>query len=125
MGEAMSKNNIENKRKKLAKDDLDTFFRLLGFAKPYMWRLIVGAVCSLFGSSSILALLLVGRGLLGFIIDGPDSLLQAEKDNPVASAPAVPGAPEPLPADGTVVEAESLDGVAGGALSSKLLELHI
>lgn len=121
MGEAMSKNNIENKRKKLAKDDLDTFFRLLGFAKPYMWRLIVGAVCSLFGSSSILALLLVGRGLLGFIIDGPDSLLQAEKDNPVASAPAVPGAPEPLPADETVVEAESLDGVAGGALSSKLL----
>ena len=45
----------------LRKDDLRTFVRLIGFARPYAWRLLVGAACSLIGGGSIVAMFFSGQ----------------------------------------------------------------
>ena len=120
----MAKSNGEKKKIKLKKDDLRTFFRLLGFAKPYLWRLLVGAACSLVGGSSILALLLVGKSLLGFITEGSAFSVKAEEQVPVASAPVVPGVPE-TPVEEPMLETGSADSSAddglGEGVSSKVL----
>ena len=124
----MAKSNGEKKKNKLKKDDLRTFFRLLGFAKPYLWRLLVGSACSLVGGSSILALLLVGKSLLGFITEGPAFSANAEEHVPVASAPVVPGVPA-TPVEEPVLETGSADSSAGDGLdegiSNKVLRNFI
>ena len=63
--------STDKKKVKLQKDDLQTFYRLLSFAKPYFWRLVIGSVCSVLGGGSILAILLTGKSLIGFIIESP------------------------------------------------------
>ena len=89
----------------LRKDDLRTFVRLIGFARPYAWRLLVGAACSLIGGGSIVAMFLSGQQILGFVMSNQDFGLPAPA--PAAlEAPAAPEAPAvPAPA--------ALDGVSG------------
>ena len=40
-------------KRRLKKDDLKTFSRLLVFARPYWWRLAIGAVTSALGAIAI------------------------------------------------------------------------
>lgn len=81
----------ERKRAKLKKDDLRTFRRLMGFAKPYTGRLVFGAVCSLLGGGSIVAMFISAQSLLGFIFDNRVILNPDEAEVPAASAPASSG----------------------------------
>jgi len=56
-------------KRRLKKDDLKTFSRLLVFARPYWWRLAVGAVTSALGGGSIIAMFVVAQQLLSFLVD--------------------------------------------------------
>ncbi len=56
-------------RRRLRKDDLRTFSRILGFARPYWRRLAVGAVASMLGGGSVIALFLSAQSALSFIFD--------------------------------------------------------
>ncbi len=67
-------------KNKLSKTEVRTFLRLLAFARPYWLRLAVGAVCSILGGSSIIALLVVAQNLLGFIFDSR-SMLDGDKSD--------------------------------------------
>ena len=60
---------MNNKKQKIRKDDLRTFSRLIGFARPYWSRLLIGAVCSAIGGGSIIAMFVAGQSLLGFVMD--------------------------------------------------------
>ena len=55
-------------KSRLKKDDLRTFTRLLGFARPYASRLAIGAVCSLVGGGSLVAMFFSGQHILGFVL---------------------------------------------------------
>lgn len=68
----------KKKRAKLKKDDLRTFWRLLAFARPYMGRLAIGAICSALGGGSIVAMFFAGQSLFGFIFDNRALLDHAE-----------------------------------------------
>lgn len=59
-------------KSRLKRDDLRTFGRLLGFARPYGWRLAIGAICSLIGGGSIIAMFFSAQQLLSFIIKNQD-----------------------------------------------------
>ena len=63
---------------KLSKNDLSTFLRLVGFARPYWGRLLLGALCSAIGGGSIVALILSAQQILGFIFD-TRAILQGEE----------------------------------------------
>ena len=63
---------------KLTKNDLSTFLRLVGFARPYWGRLLLGALCSAVGGGSIVALILSAQQILGFIFD-TRAILQGEE----------------------------------------------
>ena len=56
-------------KKKLSREDLRTFRRVLAFAKPYAWRLAMGGVASVVGGGSLIAIFLVAQNLLSFLID--------------------------------------------------------
>ena len=68
-------------KRRLRKDDLKTFSRLLVFAKPYWWRLAVGAVTSALGGGSIIAMFVVAQQLLSFLVDNHE-LMDDEPDPP-------------------------------------------
>ena len=55
------------KQKKLQKDDVRTFLRVLSYAKPYAWRLIIGAICTVLGGGSIIAMFITAQTLLSDI----------------------------------------------------------
>lgn len=57
------------KKQKLQKDDFRTFIRVLSYAKPYTWRLIIGALCTVIGGGSIIGMFLTAKTLLGNILD--------------------------------------------------------
>ncbi len=59
-------------KRRLKKDDLKTFSRLLVFARPYWWRLAIGAVTSALGGGSIIAMFVVAQQLLSFLVDNHD-----------------------------------------------------
>ena len=98
-------------KRRLKKDDLKTFSRLLVFARPYWWRLAIGAVTSALGGGSIIAMFVVAQQLLSFLVDNHDLMEDpappaiervvadvagdaAAAEPPAAAAPA----PEPEPA---------------------------
>ena len=95
-------------KRRLKKDDLKTFSRLFVFAKPYWWRLAVGAVTSALGGGSIIALFVVAQQLLSFLVDNHD-LMEEEPAPPafeqvvadVADAAEPPAAAAPAPEPGT------------------------
>ena len=68
-------------KRRLRKDDLRTFSRLLVFAKPYWWRLAIGAVTSALGGGSIIAMFIVAQQLLSFLVDNHD-LMEEEPAPP-------------------------------------------
>ena len=80
----------ESKRSRLKKSDLRTFGRLLVFAKPYANRLIIGALCSLVGGGSMVAMFLGAQQLLGFIFDNRAMLHPEESDVPAQLVMASP-----------------------------------
>ncbi|MCL1910155.1 MAG: ABC transporter ATP-binding protein/permease [Kiritimatiellaeota bacterium] len=57
------------KTQNIRKDDLRVFIRLIKYAKPYWARLLIGAVCSVMGGGSIIAMFMAGQQLLGFVMD--------------------------------------------------------
>ena len=65
----MPMNDTRTPKRRLRKDDLRTFSRLFVFAKPYWWRLAVGAVTSALGGGSIIAMFIVAQQLLSFLVD--------------------------------------------------------
>ena len=65
-------------KRKLRKDDLRTFRRILGYARPYAWRIALGGVASVVGGGSLIAIFLVAQNLLSFVIDNNASFEQAE-----------------------------------------------
>ena len=65
--------------RKLSRSDLSTFLRLVGFARPYWGRLLLGAICSAVGGGSIVALILSAQQILGFIFDSRP-ILQGNED---------------------------------------------
>ena len=98
-------------KRRLKKDDLKTFSRLLVFARPYWWRLAIVAVTSALGGGSIIAMFVVAQQLLSFLVDNHDLMEDpappaiervvvdvagdaAAAEPPAAAAPA----PEPEPA---------------------------
>ncbi len=69
-----------NKKKKLQKDDIRTFIRVLSYAKPYAWKLIIGAICTVLGGGSIIAMFITAQTLLSDIFNINEKLF-GEKDN--------------------------------------------
>ena len=123
-------------RRRLSRSDLATFMRLVGFAKPYWHRLLIGAVCSAIGGGSIVALILSAQHVLGFIFDSRPMLQGDESaESAVAVASAVPGkqavadaaapattpVPAPQPAAKPVSALESRAQKATGQLVGKFL----
>lgn len=76
----MADKDSKNK-KKLQKDDIRTFIRVISYAKPYVWRLIVGALCTCVGGGSIIAMFLTAQALLGTIFEISGKSAQAASDN--------------------------------------------
>lgn len=83
-------------KRKLTKSEVQTFLRLVRFARPYWLRLLVGAICSVMGGGSMLALLMVAQNLLS-VVFGNQNILQGGDVEPAAPAPIV--APAELPAE--------------------------
>ena len=94
-------------RRKIRRDDLRTFARLVSYARPYWFKLAVGAVASMVGGGSILGMLLAAQTTLGYLVDHRDAM----RGEPAAAAvaPAKP-APAAVP-DGP--EARSPDAAPG------------
>ena len=94
-------------RRKIRRDDLRTFARLVSYARPYWFKLAVGAVASMVGGGSILGMLLAAQTTLGYLVDHRDAM----RGEPAAAAvaPAEP-APAAVP-DGP--EARSPDAAPG------------
>ncbi len=92
-------------KRKLSKNDVRTFLRLVAFAKPYWPRLLVGAICSALGGGSMLALLVVAQNLLGVVFDNR-SILHGE-DEPTAPAAIVVESNRPTPAGPEIVGPEA------------------
>ena len=86
-------------KRKLSSSDVRTFLRLVGFARPYWFRLLVGAICSVMGGGSILALLVVAQNLLGFIFDNRDFLQGDEPSPPAIVEEGKAGDSPPPPAE--------------------------
>ena len=120
-------------KRRLKKDDLKTFSRLLVFARPYWWRLAVGAVTSALGGGSIIAMFVVAQQLLSFLVDNhqlmdddpaPPAIEQVVADGAAASAPpsaAVPApAPEPAAAEADAPKKGYFDRMAR-KISSQML----
>ena len=101
-------------KRRLKKDDLKTFSRLLVFAKPYWWRLAVGAVTSALGGGSIIALFVVAQQLLSFLVDN-HQLMDDDPAPPafeqVVGAAADPVAPA-VPAEAAAVDASVAETAA-------------
>lgn len=77
-----------NKKKKLQKDDIRTFIRVLSYAKPYAWKLIIGAICTVLGGGSIIAMFITAQTLLSDIFNINEKLF-GEKDNQPANVEQV------------------------------------
>ena len=77
-------------KRPLRKDDLRTFSRLLSFAKPYWWRLAVGAATSALGGGSIIAMFIAAQGVLAYILDNRD-LMNGHETPAVVAAGADAG----------------------------------
>lgn len=77
-----------NKKKKLQKDDIRTFIRVLSYAKPYAWKLIIGAICTVLGGGSIIAMFITAQTLLSDIFNINEKLF-GEKDNQPANVERV------------------------------------
>ena len=103
---------------KLRRDDLRTFRRLLGFARPYAWRILVGGAASVVGGGSLIALFLLAQNLLTFLIDN-NPRPHAEEEAPAAEAPAVPG-----PATEIHAEVAEVESHAEFAETAELSESH-
>ena len=78
------RNGGEPKRK-LRKDDLRTFRRILGYARPYAWRIALGGVASVVGGGSLIAIFLVAQNLLSFLIDNNPHAEEGAKPAAVSS----------------------------------------
>ena len=108
-------------KRRLKKDDLKTFSRLFVFAKPYWWRLAVGAVTSALGGGSIIALFVVAQQLLSFLVDNhqlmdddsaPPAFEQVVADGAVAAEPPAVAAPAPEPEPAAAVDASVAETAA-------------
>ncbi|MBQ8570016.1 MAG: ABC transporter ATP-binding protein [Kiritimatiellae bacterium] len=77
-----------NKKKKLQKDDIRTFIRVLSYAKPYAWKLIIGAICTVLGGGSIIAMFITAQTLLSDIFNINEKLF-GEKNNQPANVEQV------------------------------------
>ena len=101
-------------KRRLKKDDLKTFSRLFVFAKPYWWRLAVGAVTSALGGGSIIALFVVAQQLLSFLVDNHQLMDDAPAPpafEQVVGAAADPMAPA-VPAEAAAVDASVAETAA-------------
>ena len=82
-------------KRKIRRDDLRTFARLVSYAKPYWFKLAVGAVASMVGGGSILGMLLAAQTTLGYLVDHREAMRgdpSAEAASPAGGeASAVPG----------------------------------
>ena len=100
-------------KRKLRKDDLRTFRRILGYARPYAWRIALGGVASVVGGGSLIAIFLVAQNLLSFLID--NNPRAEERASVVVEAAAAPGSAAESHAEEetkAVVEAASAPGPA-------------
>ena len=95
-------------KKKLSREDLRTFRRVLAFARPYAWRIALGGVASVVGGGSLIAIFLVAQNLLTFLIDNNPRDTQGE---PVAVVAHAEGAE-------VISHAESAEGAEGAEVSS-------
>ena len=87
-------------KRRLRKDDLRTFARLLVFARPYWRRLVVGAVTSMLGGGSVIALFLAAQSALSFIFDNHHMMSAGDGDAAALVADAAaPEAPSPVAAE--------------------------
>ncbi len=108
-------------KRKIRRDDLRTFARLVSYAKPYWFKLAVGAVASMVGGGSILGMLLAAQTTLGYLVDHREAM----RGEPAAvSAPAeaagVSGARDRDPASEASSRTRSPDAGSGSDLAGKL-----
>ncbi len=95
---------MKEPKRKLRRDDLRTFSRLLVYAKPYWKRLLVGAVTSMLGGGSIIAMFFAAQSALSFIFDNHAMMSAGEGGKNAAVAAAVEGDLEPAAADADMPE---------------------
>lgn len=75
----------DNKKKKLQKEDVRTFLRVISYARPYAWKLIVGAICTVLGGGSIIGMFITGQTLLSDIFSINNQIFgQKDGETPVA-----------------------------------------
>ena len=118
----------ESKRSRLKKGDLRTFGRLLSFAKPYTKRLIIGALCSLVGGGSMVAMFLGAQQLLGFIFDNramlhPEAVdvpAQVELASPVQAFGGALASPEPISTQSVSTSHPSEPSSAGLGITAQI-----
>ena len=108
-------------KRKIRRDDLRTFARLVSYAKPYWFKLAVGAVASMVGGGSILGMLLAAQTTLGYLVDHREAM----RGEPAAvSAPAeaagVSGVRDRDPASEASSRTRSPDAGSGSDLAGKL-----
>lgn len=98
-------------KRKLTRSEIRTFLRLLAFAKPYWPRLLVGALCSVMGGGSMLALLMVAQNLLGVVFDNRPLLTGIDEPipPPAIEAPAVVAESAAEPMEAAVAESSKKD----------------
>lgn len=103
----MAKKDSKDK-KKLQKDDIRTFVRVLSYAKPYAWRLIIGAACTVIGGGSIIAMFITAQALLSDIFSINNKLFgDGAKEQAVVEE--VVEAPVQAKAEEIVVETTAFD----------------
>ena len=79
-----------SEKRKLRRDDLRTFSRLLVYARPYWKRLLIGAVTSMLGGGSIIALFIAAQSALSFIFDNHAMMNAGIEGEPPAAAVVAP-----------------------------------
>ncbi len=86
---------------RLSAREVRIFARVIALARPYALRLVVGALCSVVGGGSIIAMFLSAQQLLGRILDlrapAPASAWAASAPQADGSLSAAPPTPPPAP----------------------------
>jgi subfamily B ATP-binding cassette protein MsbA len=92
--------NTKQHRPRASGNDVRTFIRVVRFAKPYWFRLLIGAICSIVGGGSIIAMFLTAQHLLGFILDSRAAMeggaAAVAAESPASTPSPAVEAPEPV-----------------------------
>ena len=106
----------EKGKRKVSKDDLRAFARIVRYARPYWLKLAIGAVASMIGGGSILGMLLAAQTTLGYLVDHREAM-DGDEVVAVSAAPAATTAAEPAPSS---AESGGGDGGLADRMASRI-----